>query len=138
MRFYEVEAKCGHVGLTNCVWIKFAVKAKTSKEAADAVKRYGRVKRNHKDFIRGVSEISYDEYRILARENKYDPYLNARNIREQRAIPDFDERVEVDPTGFKETIRIETIQVWLGEANEEGTEIAKDLGYWKFKSKLGE
>ena len=50
----------------------------------------------------------------------------------------FDERVEVDPTGFKETIRIETIQVWLGEANEEGTEIAKDLGYWKFKSKLGE
>lgn len=46
MRFYEVEAKCGHVGLTNCVWIKFAVKAKTSKEAADAVKRYGRVKRN--------------------------------------------------------------------------------------------
>ena len=41
-------------------------------------------------------------------------------------------------TGFKETIRIETIQVWLGEANEEGTEIAKDLGYWKFKSKLGE
>lgn len=96
MRFYEVEAKCGHVGLTNCVWIKFAVKAKTSKEAADAVKRYGRVKRNHKDFIRGVSEISYDEYRILARENKYDPYLNARNIREQRAIPDFDERVEVD------------------------------------------
>ena len=24
----------------------------------------------------------------------------------------FDERVEVDPTGFKETIRIETIQVW--------------------------
>ena len=48
------------------------------------------------------------------------------------------ERVEVDPTGFKETIRIETIQVWLGEANEEGTEIAKDLGYWKFKSKLGE
>ena len=96
MRFYEVEAKCGHVGLTNCVWIKFAVKAKTSKEAADAVKRYGRVKRNHKDCIRGVSEISYDEYRILARENKYDPYLNARNIREQRAIPDFDERVEVD------------------------------------------
>ena len=50
----------------------------------------------------------------------------------------FDERVEVDPTGFKETIRIETIQVWLGEANEEGTEIARDLGYWKFKSKLGE
>lgn len=96
MRFYEVEAKCGHVGLTNCVWIKFAVKAKTSKEAADTVKRYGRVKRNHKDCIRGVSEISYDEYRILARENKYDPYLNARNIREQRAIPDFDERVEVD------------------------------------------
>ena len=96
MRFYEVEAKCGHVGLTNCVWIKFAVKAKTFKEAADAVKRYGRVKRNHKDCIRGVSEISYDEYRILARENKYDPYLNARNIREQRAIPDFDERVEVD------------------------------------------
>ena len=85
MRFYEVEAKCGHVGLTNCVWIKFAVKAKTSKEAADAVKRYGRVKRNHKDCIRGVSEISYDEYRILALENKYDPYLNARNIREQRA-----------------------------------------------------
>ncbi len=40
--------------------------------------------------------------------------------------------------GFKETIRIETIQVWLGEANEEGTEIARDLGYWKFKSKLGE
>ena len=96
MRFYEVEAKCGHVGLTNCVWIKFAIKAGTPKEAVAFVKEYGRVKRNHKDFIRGVSEISYDEYRILARENKYDPYLNARNIREQRAIPDFDERVEVD------------------------------------------
>ena len=50
----------------------------------------------------------------------------------------FEERIEVDPTGFKEVIRIETIQVWLGEANEEGTEITKELGYWKFKSKLGD
>lgn len=50
----------------------------------------------------------------------------------------FEERIEVDPTGFKEVIRIETIQVWLGEANEDGTEITKELGYWKFKSKLGD
>lgn len=50
----------------------------------------------------------------------------------------FEERVEADPTGFKEIIRIETIQVWLGEANEEGAEITKELGYWKFKSRLGD
>jgi len=96
MKFYEVEAKCGHVGLTNCVWVKFAVKAKTSKEAADTVKKYGRVKRNHKNFISSVSEISYDEYRLLALENKYDPYLNAQSIQQQRAILNFDKRVEID------------------------------------------
>ena len=40
----------------------------------------------------------------------------------------FDERIEVNPTGFKETIRIETIQVWLGETNEEGADDREGSG----------
>lgn len=30
-RYFEVETKCGHVGESNCVWIKFAVVANECK-----------------------------------------------------------------------------------------------------------
>lgn len=33
-KYFEVEAKCGHVGKTNCIWIRFAVVAESRKDAA--------------------------------------------------------------------------------------------------------
>ena len=51
-RYFKVVAKCGHVGRYNCIWINFAIVAESKQQAADKVREEGRVKRNHKDFIK--------------------------------------------------------------------------------------
>lgn len=96
MRFYAVEAKCGHVGKMNCVWVRFAVKADSGKEAASKVRNFSRVKRHHKDFIRSLKEVSYEEYRLLLLENRYDSYLHCKNVQQQNEIDLFYERIEID------------------------------------------
>ncbi len=96
MRFYAVEAKCGHVGKFNCVWVRFAVKADSGKEAASKVRNFSRVKRHHKDFIRSLKEVSYEEYRLLLLENRYDPYLHCKNVQQQNGIAFFSDRIKTD------------------------------------------
>ena len=53
--YYEVLAKCGHVGKKHYVPVKFAVIAEDGKEAAKMVRYFPRVKHNHKDAILNVS-----------------------------------------------------------------------------------
>ena len=62
MRYFKVEAKCGHVRRNNYILKEFYVKAESKKEAARIVKDTPRVKHNHKDAIREVEEISLGEY----------------------------------------------------------------------------
>lgn len=95
-KYFEVNAKCGHVGQGKCIYISFAVPAQNKKEAAAKVRNFPRVKHNHKDAIRYVKEICFEAYIVLADENGADPYLNCKNIQEQRKSNAVDGRIEVD------------------------------------------
>ena len=95
-RYFKVVTKCGHVGRFNCIWIDFAICAENKQEAADKIREEGRVKRDHKDFIKEIEEISFDTFMKLKAKNDSDPYLHCKNIQEQNAIFGFEERVEVD------------------------------------------
>lgn len=92
-RYFEVEAKCGHVRRKNYILIKFAVVAQNAKEAASKARSYKRVKHHHSDAIRNVKEISFEEFIKLKAENDADPYLHCKNIQEQRKIPNFESRI---------------------------------------------
>ena len=60
--YYKVLAKCGHVGRHRYITKWFYVKASSGKEAAYIVRYKPRVKHDHKDAIREVVPINYDEY----------------------------------------------------------------------------
>ena len=83
MRYYEVTAKCGHVGRGYYIPIGFAVRAETASEAATVTRTMPRVKHDHKDAILSVREVDVFEYDDLQEVNRYDPYLQCRSRREQ-------------------------------------------------------
>lgn len=95
-KYYEVVAKCGHVGRTNCIMIHFAVRAETKKDAAGQVKEYKRVKRNHKDCIQTVTEINFLQYVTLKADNLSDPYLRCKSKWQQNLIKGLKDRIEAD------------------------------------------
>ncbi len=95
-KYFSVETKCGHVGKLNCVWIKFAICAESAKEAATIARQLARVKHHHKNTIKEVVEITVDEFCKLKAINDADPYLHAKNHREQLQIEGFEERIELD------------------------------------------
>lgn len=94
--YYEVIAKCGHVGKKHYVPIKFAVIAKDGKEAAKMVRQFPRVKHNHKDAILSVNKIDYERYLEIVEMNKNDPYLKCHSKHEQNLIDNLEERLEID------------------------------------------
>ena len=95
-KYFKVEAKCGHVGHGKCIWITFATTADNGKEAAKKVRDFKRVKHGHKDAIRTVKEIEFEEFIEIQARNSIDPYLHCKNVQEQRKIPDFEKRVVDD------------------------------------------
>jgi len=99
--FYEVTAKCGHVGRNHYCLKRFYVKAPDGRCAAKKVREIGRVKHHHKDAIRAVVEISEAEYFAGRQANKNDPYFNSSSVQEQRM--NFDRITECV---FEETQRI--------------------------------
>lgn len=95
-KYFSVETKCGHVGKLHCVWIQFAICAENAKEAAEKARQIARVKRHHKNAIKEVVEITVVEFFKLKAINDADPYLHAKNHREQLQIEGFEERIELD------------------------------------------
>lgn len=84
MRFYKVEAKCGHVGKNWYFPAAFYITAENGREAAKEARVMPRVKHDHKDAILSVSEIDVDSY-ILGKESSMsNPYWLCKNIQEQR------------------------------------------------------
>lgn len=83
MRYYEVTAKCGHVGKGYYIPITFSVRAQTAAEAAFVTRAFPRVKHDHKDAILFVREVDFYDYDELWQVNNYDPYLRCRSKREQ-------------------------------------------------------
>ena len=92
-RYFKVNAKCGHVGRRRFINIDFPVVASNAKEAAARARRFGRVKHHWKDAINSVEEISEFEFNKLQEEWRSDPYLDCRNVQEQRKICDLYLRV---------------------------------------------
>lgn len=95
-KYFEVVAKCGHVGRRSCIMIHFAVMAYNGKHAAAEVKGYKRVKRDHKNCIQSVAEISFAQFMTLRAKNDADPYLHCKSKRQQKQIEGFEERLEPD------------------------------------------
>lgn len=96
MKYFIVTAKCGHVGRMGCIWIDFAVAAENAKAAAAKAKGYKRVKHDHKDAIRGLREVSFEEFLRQRDANDRDPYLHCKNIQEQRKLEGLESRIEPD------------------------------------------
>ena len=94
--YYEVIAKCGHVGRKKYIPIKFAVIAENGKEAAKIVRKIPRVKHNHKDAILYVKKICYEEYQEIIETNNKDPYLKCNSRHEQKQIDNLSERLKED------------------------------------------
>lgn len=93
MRYFEVNAKCGHVGRGFYVPIRFAIVAQDGKDAASITRGKPRVKHDHKDAILSVRELTFEEYMKLRSENDADPYLHCKNIQQQRGIENFSDRL---------------------------------------------
>ena len=79
-KYYEVIAKCGHVGRKKYIPVKFAVVAESGKEAAKKVRQFPRVKHNHKDAILDVRCITVEEFLEIKESNANDPYLKCHYI----------------------------------------------------------
>ena len=84
--FFEVEAKCGHVGMNKYILKNFYIKTDSAKKAAYIIRNVPRVKHDHKDAIRNVREITYEEYVEGAKRMEVDDYFRIHNSSEQKAI----------------------------------------------------
>ena len=100
--YYEVIAKCGHVGKKHYVPVKFAVIAEDGKEAAKMVRDFPRVKHNHKDAILNVSKIDYERFQEIVEMNRNDPYLKCHSRKEQNLIVNLAERMVADLHNVKQ------------------------------------
>ena len=82
--YYKVLAKCGHVGKNNYITKCFYVKADNGKDAARIVRYKPRVKHHHKDAIREVVKIEYDEYINGLKIMASDMYFNVHSVQDQK------------------------------------------------------
>ena len=101
-KYYEVIAKCGHVGRKNYIPVKFAVVAESGKEAAKKVRQFPRVKHNHKDAILNVRCITLKEFLEIKESNDNDPYLKCHSKQEQNLIVNLSERMVADLHNVKQ------------------------------------
>lgn len=100
--YYEVIAKCGHVGKKHYVPVKFAVIAEDGKEAAKMVRDFPRVKHDHKDAILNVNKIDYERFQEIVEMNRNDPYLKCHSRKEQKLIVNVAERMVADLHNVKQ------------------------------------
>ena len=101
-KYYEVIAKCGHVGKKHYVPVKFAVIAEDGKEAAKMVRDFPRVKHDHKDAILNVNKIDYERFQEIVEMNRNDPYLKCHSRKEQKLIVNVAERMVADLHNVKQ------------------------------------
>ena len=101
-KYYEVIAKCGHVGRKNYIPVKFAVVAESGKEAAKKVRQFPRVKHDHKDAILDVRCITLEEFLEIKEINNNDPYLKCHSRQEQNLIINLAERMVADLHNVKQ------------------------------------
>jgi hypothetical protein len=86
MGFYEVTAKCGHVGKRRYYRGLFYVRAEDGRSAAAIVRMLPRVKHNRKDAIIAVVEVDYVAYKKGNATHRLNPYFCCRSNQEMRLI----------------------------------------------------
>ena len=84
MKYYEVKAKCGHVGKNNYIIGTLFLWAESGKIAAAVARRFPRVKHDHKDAIISVREISRAAYEKGRKSINETPYWSCVSVQEQR------------------------------------------------------
>ena len=82
MKYYIVTAKCGHVGRGKYINVGFPIKAQTASEAAQIILKRSKVKKQLKNAISSVEEITELEFDELKENNYYINYLKAHFKRE--------------------------------------------------------
>lgn len=84
MKYFKVYTKCGHVRKNFYVLKWLYVKAESKKEAASIARFIPRVKHHHKDAIREVIEVSYEDYQDGIKKMYEDKYFLVKNSSQQR------------------------------------------------------
>jgi len=84
MEYYKVLAKCGHVGRNRYILKWFYLKSDSGEDAAKIIRFTPRVKHHHKDAIREVVRIDYDEYVNGSKIMASDMYFNVHNSTDQK------------------------------------------------------
>lgn len=85
-KYYEATLKGGHVRRSNYIIFWHYVIADSKKEVAEICKTLPRVKKDHKDYILELKEITFEEYMEGRKRELYDPYLKCMNKQQQEAI----------------------------------------------------
>jgi hypothetical protein len=106
--FFEVQAKCGHVGMNKYVLKNFYIKTDSAKKAAYIIRNVPRVKHDHKDAIRNVREITYEEYVEGSKRMDADDYFRIHNSSKQKGLlsenvfyEEYEERKKSREVNFK-------------------------------------
>ena len=84
MKYYKVQAKCGHVGKNKYILKWFYVKAENGKDAAKIVRETPRVKHHQKYAIIEVVEIEFEEYCNGLKLMNSDMYFKVHNSSDQK------------------------------------------------------
>lgn len=87
-QYYEVTAKCGHVGRDKYYEGHFFIKASNGKEAAKIIRFTPRVKHNHSDAILSVNRITEEEYISGLEAKKQEAYFNCKSRHQQQELWD--------------------------------------------------
>ncbi len=82
MNYYLVIAKCGQVGKGRYVEVEFPIYAEDKKSAAQMVLKRAKVKKQFKNAITNVYEISYDEHLAKTNEFNDNTFVRAHTKRE--------------------------------------------------------
>lgn len=131
MKYFRVEAKCGHVGRNKFILKTFFLKSENKKSAVQTVINYPRVKHNHKDVIREVENISEVMYIEGVIKTKKDMYFKVTNSTDQKRYCLFEENEIKDET-IKSKYKIKRHKRYLVESvilQEMRLEIRGGLNY---------
>lgn len=105
-RYFVATMKGGHVRRSHYVVFWHYMKACSFEEAKEICKNLPRAKKDHKDFILEMKEITYEEYLEGRKKELNDPYLRCSNRQEQDLIYDqIESRIFPDPHYFEKIVR---------------------------------
>lgn len=111
MNYYIATVKCGHVGRNKYILIDFPILATSVKEAAKLARYIPRVKHQHKNAIKGVRQVSKEEFEQQRAINDEDPYLLVQSIQDQRRHASIYERIIDEEIEEQEKTRADSLKL---------------------------